>query len=251
MLPCACFRRLTGLPACAQTCVRGLRAELLRPSSPRTLVALALLAAITIALPRVAAGLASLLCVAIGVLPYKVAHDYIQKSIKDDMGDPVRRYVGRAGSNFWVAVEDSTGELLGTVAVEAPAGGGYWKAGDAELRRMSVARSARGCGVAGALIRQVHAFASSNGYHRVVLSTSTLQGVACFRLYPRLGFSRVHVTTLFGAIEEHFFALPVGGSPCVNPEIVGTAGKPPPPPPPPPPNRARGRFVAFRRVTRS
>ena len=84
--------------------------------------------------------------------PRKIATDYINSCLATDMADPIKHYKGVAARNgFWVAVDDSTGEVIGTVAVEdisAPNSHGKedgWEDGDAELRRMSVSPAARGC----------------------------------------------------------------------------------------------------------
>ncbi len=83
--------------------------------------------------------------------PRKIASDYIDSCLAADMADPVKHYGAAARNSFWVAVDDSTQEVIGTVAVEdisAPQSHGKedgWNDGDAELRRMSVSPMARGC----------------------------------------------------------------------------------------------------------
>jgi|EP01043_Picozoa_sp_COSAG02_P024491 hypothetical protein len=84
--------------------------------------------------------------------PRKIASDYVNSCLATDMADPVKHYRAAGARNcFWVAVDDSTREVIGTVAVEdisAPQSHGKedgWSDGDAELRRMSVSPMARGC----------------------------------------------------------------------------------------------------------
>ena len=80
--------------------------------------------------------------------------------------------------------------------------------GDAELRRMSVARCARGSGVSAALVEAVVRIAAESGYRRVVLSTSELQ-VQAKRLYLRLGFAVEHQAQNSGVVEVFFMARKV------------------------------------------
>jgi hypothetical protein len=95
--------------------------------------------------------------------PRKIASDYIDSCLATDMADPIGHYNGAAArSGFWVAVDDSTGEVIGTVAVEDisnPNSHGKkdgWEDGDAELRRMSVSPAARGCVVSRPLFQRCH-----------------------------------------------------------------------------------------------
>ena len=85
--------------------------------------------------------------------------------------------------------------------------GWSWSDGDGELRRMSVARAARGRGVAQQLFSALRAHCEERGFKRVVLSTSTMQTDACERLYPKLGFETLHVAPILGSVAVHFFAM--------------------------------------------
>lgn len=109
-----------------------------------------------------------------------------------------------------------SGEVVGTVAVE-PASlevqkgrSWQWKEGDGELRRMSVAKHARGMGVAQALFAELRRFCEQSGHTRIVLSTSSLQHVAHSRLYPALGFELLSRHRIVGKVEVGYFALPLG-----------------------------------------
>jgi GNAT superfamily N-acetyltransferase len=240
-VPAACDLFAAGM---AQTITCGLRRELLSFSVPRTGGMLLLFAACHAASmwlelwprsPAAALTLTALLPAALillvyVVMPRKAAFDYINKSLSTDMADPIRHYVQPARNGFWVATTtvacsrgdaetDSATEspgiqssIVGTVAVEAadPSKeelGFRWQPGDAELRRMSVCRRAQGQGIAQRLFRELQTHAVSQGYRRIVLSTSTMQEDACRRLYPRLGFELVHRAPVFGGVHICFFAL--------------------------------------------
>lgn len=160
--------------------------------------------------------LAALLAwLAADALPAHVASDYIGKALKDDMCSPFEHYFSRRGCAFWVAVDDASGEVVGTIAVEAPADvaapdqmGWRWREGDAELRRMSVAQWTRGEGVSRALFAELRRFvAQTHGYKRIVLSTSSLQAVAHDHLYPGLGFEAQGRRRVFGKVHIGYFAM--------------------------------------------
>ena len=152
------------------------------------------------------------------------------------MLDPYEHYLcggngfEKGQSCFWVAVDGTT--VVGCVAVEPPAGkdpkapwiigkqGGQSDddggAKEAELRRMSVAPSHRGRGVAKALIRTLMAFCREKDCSRVVLSTSSNQ-MAAIKMYPKLGFRQVKLVFIdiinlpfFGPLLHlgiHYFCL--------------------------------------------
>ena len=100
------------------------------------------------------------------VVPPTIASNYVSESIESDYlgGKSLRKCLelNGVGRKIWVAVERETGRVVGTVALDcstmAQPGeasgvvggekGWRWPAGTAELRRMSVAASARGRGVA-------------------------------------------------------------------------------------------------------
>jgi GNAT superfamily N-acetyltransferase len=211
-----------------ETIVRGLRAELLRPAPARLAIGIAALAAaaalVPYALPRatplVSCALAGALLAGVwGALvmavPVHIARQYVGRSLADDMASPVGHYLGAKGACAWVAVDEYSGEIAGMVAVESPSGSGEpgsgwrWSEGDAELRRMCVARWARRSGVATALFDELCQFCEHAGYRRVVLVTSTLQGAAHDYLYPMLGFAILHQQPLFGRVVSTCFARPI------------------------------------------
>eukprot|EP00741_Cyanophora_paradoxa_P009256 tig00001490_g8966.t1 len=117
-------------------------------------------------------------CAGLSARVQAAMEEYVQEHLAGDMADPVAFY-SRPGSNFFVAEVD--GEVVGTVALEQKS------AQVAELRRMSVARQARGRGVARALWRALVAFAREQKYERIVLGTTSLM-LDAVPMYQRWGF---------------------------------------------------------------
>ena len=141
-------------------------------------------------------------------MPRKVCNDYVAKCLADDMKSPCAHYLSSPGSCFWVAVDASSGEVCGTVAVERATAHGWAADGtDAELRRMSVASWARGAGVARLMFAELRRFCEKEKYRRIVLETSTLQRDAHNRLYPSLGFEAMRQKPVFGEVKSTAFAL--------------------------------------------
>lgn len=98
-----------------------------------------------------------------------------------------------AEHEVWVADDETTGELLGTVTT--PRAGavlsGVARDGELDFRFLGVAAAARGRGVGEVLVRHVMSLAASRGIRRVVLNTGPIM-VAAQRLYERMGFVRLH-----------------------------------------------------------
>ncbi|XP_053556915.1 putative N-acetyltransferase 8B [Bombina bombina] len=110
---------------------------------------------------------------------------YIQYCLSDDMKNIPKYYLERDGYCFWVA--ESSGQPVGIVAaVPSPLADQY-----VELKRLSVAESHRGKGVATALCRTLIDFARDRGCEAVVLDT-TLAQLAAQRLYEKMGFKFIH-----------------------------------------------------------
>jgi ribosomal protein S18 acetylase RimI-like enzyme len=80
----------------------------------------------------------------------------------------------------WVALRES--KVLGTVAALV-------KGESAYIRGMAVLPEARGLGAGTRLLQQAEAWASSEGYTRLLLSTTPFLSSA-IRLYERFGFQR-------------------------------------------------------------
>ncbi|XP_075044003.1 N-acetyltransferase 8B-like [Mixophyes fleayi] len=117
-------------------------------------------------------------------------HSYAKHALLDDLKDITRYYLQREGYCFWV-VESPAGEVVGMVAAaisHLPGGEKH-----IELKRMSVARTHRGKGIAKLLCRTLINFARKSECEAVVLSTTTVQDDA-LRLYERIGFRHAHTT---------------------------------------------------------
>eukprot|EP00048_Salpingoeca_helianthica_P018275 m.241449 g.241449 ORF g.241449 m.241449 type:complete len:224 (-) comp24407_c0_seq1:18-689(-) len=114
---------------------------------------------------------------------YKLCRDYVVENFQADMKDPTEHYRGN-GSRFWVAVDSSTGAILGTVALD------HRGEKEAELRRMSVVAASRGRGVGKLLLFALEEHAREYGYTRVFLSTTTAQQPA-ISMYLKGGFKLV------------------------------------------------------------
>ena len=160
-------------------------------------------------------------CAIVGLWPWRLARNYVSKSLSQDMLDPVRHYCQQdhGRSCFFVAV-DGDDRVVGTVAVEPPqcehavSSSSPWSSAghQAELRRMSVATTHRGRGVSKMLLAEVKRFCVDKGYEQLVLSTSTMQRVAV-KAYPKMGFATVQVVNypsdLVPLVQIHFFLLPL------------------------------------------
>lgn len=95
-------------------------------------------------------------------------------------------------AELWVAVEQESGQVLGTVTTCPP--GSPWRElardGEGEFRMLAVAPDAQRRGVGDALVRHVLAHYRAGGARAVVLS-SLVEQVAAHRLYTRHGFARL------------------------------------------------------------
>jgi ribosomal protein S18 acetylase RimI-like enzyme len=93
----------------------------------------------------------------------------------------------------WVAVDRTTGELLGTVSTPRPglSISPLAREGELDFRFLGVSHLARGRGVGELMVRHVLALGTARGAHRVVLNTGP-DMIAAQRLYDRLGFTRLH-----------------------------------------------------------
>ncbi|XP_063781495.1 probable N-acetyltransferase CML1 [Pseudophryne corroboree] len=114
-------------------------------------------------------------------------HSYGRHALVEDLKDITRYYLQREGYGFWVV--ESAGEVVGMVAA-VPS---YLPGGEKhmELRRMSVASTQRGKGIAKILCRTLIDFARKKGCDAVILSTTTVQ-VDALKLYEKMGFRCAH-----------------------------------------------------------
>ena len=96
-------------------------------------------------------------------------------------------------SQVWVAVDDATGELCGTVTLPEPGRvlSAVARPGECDVRLLAVAHSARGRGIGGQLMRHAIDTARARGASRLVLNTTTEMTGAC-KLYERMGFVRLN-----------------------------------------------------------
>ncbi|WP_235915535.1 GNAT family N-acetyltransferase [Puerhibacterium puerhi] len=110
----------------------------------------------------------------------------------------------------FVTARDAGGALLGCGALKE------LDAGHGELKSMRTAASARGRGVATAVLRRLLAIATERGYARVSLETGTQEFFApARRLYARHGFTECPPFAGYGPDPHSAFmtlALPVSAS---------------------------------------
>lgn len=105
---------------------------------------------------------------------------YTEAALASDLADIQGVYFG-SGGHFWCVEEDQTGEICGIVGAERKSDSTI------ELRRMSVAATARRAGLALRLVERVEEFAAKHGFAEVVLSTGSIMAPA-IALYHRAGF---------------------------------------------------------------
>ncbi|KAM4708993.1 putative N-acetyltransferase family 8 member 5 [Discoglossus pictus] len=110
-------------------------------------------------------------------------HSYVQRCLNDDMKDIHKYYMQRDGYRFWVV--ESAGQVVGTVAFALSTNPKMEN--HMEMKRLSVAKSHRGKGIAKALCRTLIDFARERRYETVVLETSLAMSDARW-LYEKMGF---------------------------------------------------------------
>ena len=96
-----------------------------------------------------------------------------------------------ADAELWVAVDDTTGTVLGSVTFAAPGSPYLEVAGprEGEFRMLAVAHEARGLGVGATLVQQVIGRARELGLTGLAMSTQPTMLPAHW-IYQRLGFER-------------------------------------------------------------
>ncbi len=104
-----------------------------------------------------------------------------------------------AAHEVWVAVDGTTGELLGTVTTPGPGErlSSFAVEGDMDFRMLAVAQAARGRGIGRLLVGHCRALAEDRGASRLVLHTGSDMHLAV-ALYEGLGFERLV------EVEENF-----------------------------------------------
>ncbi|XP_063315840.1 probable N-acetyltransferase CML1 [Pelobates fuscus] len=131
-----------------------------------------------------------------------VYSSYVDHCLSHDMLDIRKYYLQRDGRCFWVA--ESGGIVVGTVAAvpsSNPPGEKH-----TELKRLTVARSHRGKGIAKALCRTVIDFARQRSCEAVVLETSLPQ-IDAWKLYEKMGFWQTHAICLPSFTERLAYVM--------------------------------------------
>ena len=111
----------------------------------------------------------------------KAFQAYVEQAIEEELGRIEAYYFCRPDQGFWVA---DAGGVVGMVGIE------HRDQQTAELRRMAMQNAQRRKGIGRELLGAAEAFARSQGYQCMVLSTSELQ-VAARRLYESSGYRLV------------------------------------------------------------
>lgn len=95
-------------------------------------------------------------------------------------------------AQVWVAVDDATGELCGTVTLPEPGRvlSDLARPGECDVRLLAVAHAARGRGIGGLLMQHAIDTARERGASRLVLNT-TDEMTGAYKLYERMGFVRL------------------------------------------------------------
>ncbi|XP_069486450.1 probable N-acetyltransferase camello isoform X2 [Ambystoma mexicanum] len=130
---------------------------------------------------------------------YHIFASYVHVMLREDMLDIQAHYVQKEGACFWVA--ESNGEVVGLVAAEPYYGAGGGK--KVELKRLSVSKACRGCGIGKALCQTVISFARQEGCEGVILETTMVQ-YSALKLYENLGFKRIHFFTRPSFVHKLF-----------------------------------------------
>ena len=109
----------------------------------------------------------------------QTVESYVESSLADDLADISIHYLRSPGDHFWVA--EAEGQIKGMVGIQRR------DEGEAELRRMSVARDARRQGIGWALLETTESFCREQGYQQIRLTTVTLLQPA-IAMYTRFGY---------------------------------------------------------------
>jgi len=132
-----------------------------------------------------------------------VFETYIARSLTEEM-DRIVAYYREHGGGFWVAVR--AGEVVGMFGLETAAPDAL------ELRRMSVAPSARRAGIARSMLLFAENECRRRQMRRLILSTSELQQPALqlyrsagYRLLSEGGAEIASNKTIGGGIHRYYF----------------------------------------------
>ncbi|XP_058539657.1 N-acetyltransferase 8 [Neofelis nebulosa] len=127
---------------------------------------------------------------------------FIAMSLRTDMSDITKTYLGKPGSCFWVV--EAEGQVVGIMGV-LPA---TLQKEKLQLLHLCVAPEHRGQGIAKALVRTALQFARDQGYSQVILITSMVQHSA-WALYQHMGFQKTH--QFFSSMICRLVAIPTVG----------------------------------------
>jgi GNAT superfamily N-acetyltransferase len=142
---------------------------------------------------------------------------YFDAMFDADLRNPCEYYNRKGNALFIAEVVDESGfkQVVGTAGVARASvnKGGHFKGlrqtGDAELKRLNIIESARGMGISKLLFDEVLKFCQdeeNESYQRIILTTSSIQEVACNHLYPKLGFQELKVIHVLCIFRIVFFA---------------------------------------------
>jgi GNAT superfamily N-acetyltransferase len=112
----------------------------------------------------------------------KLFEQYIATTINGELKELAEIFSEAKRNAFWVV--ESANEIVGTFGIESRS------VNDTELRRMYLAKSYRGSGIAQRMLDYAQAEARSLGFTKMILSTAQIQEAAD-RFYRRSGFLHV------------------------------------------------------------
>ena len=146
--------------------------------------------------------------------------EYVERAIAEEMGRISESFQSIKGSGFWVAVERTA--LRGMVGIERHS------REEAELRRMYVDPAHRRQGIGNQLLDHIEDFCHGQGYARLILSTSEVQGAA-LATYRARGYALVREEiaetqsnkTIGGGVRRFHFAKDLVGD-AAAPENEGS-----------------------------
>ena len=102
----------------------------------------------------------------------------------DDLNDVEASYLATGGEFLVLTIDDAIVAMGAFRRVDADT---------AEIKRMRVEPHLQGRGIGKAVLSELHARASANGFQRLVLHTTSKQ-IAAQRLYESFGYRRTHTT---------------------------------------------------------
>ena len=118
------------------------------------------------------------------------SHDY---DISDQYRQRLRDVTTRAAEHqVWVAVDRTTGQLLGTAVTPRPGGhvSELGRDGELDFRLLAVAPSARRRGIGRTLVEHIITLAAERGAVRVVMNSGP-DMIGAHQLYYSMGFTRL------------------------------------------------------------